>query len=366
MIQGISEARRRSISFDAMARAPAGAGGGDPEGPGRRQPVLLHRRRRHQHHAQQRPLPDQSEAAGRAQRRRRPTIIRRLQQETAGVAGHHALHAAGAGPDHRRHGQPHPVPVRAGERRTRRRSTTWVPKLRRRSCSQAPELADVASDLQQQGLAAYIDDRPRHRRALRHHAGDRRQRALRRLRPAHHLDHLHPVQPVPRDPGGRSRRCRRSLDVAGRDLPAVVAPPAARCRCRRSPRSSSRPAPLQINHLGQFPATTISFNLAPGVSLGAAVDGDPRRRSRTSACRRASSPPSRARRWRSRPRWQRAAADPGGDRHRLHRAGRALRELHPPGHDPLDAALGRRRRAAGADARRRRPRRHRASSASSC
>src|SRR6185312_4252797 len=30
-------------------------------------------------------------------------------------------------------------------------------------------------------------------------------------------------------------------------------------------------APLQINHLGQFPATTVSFNLAPGASLGAAV-----------------------------------------------------------------------------------------------
>jgi multidrug efflux pump len=30
-------------------------------------------------------------------------------------------------------------------------------------------------------------------------------------------------------------------------------------------------APLQINHLGQFPATTISFNLAPQASLGDAV-----------------------------------------------------------------------------------------------
>jgi multidrug efflux pump len=30
--------------------------------------------------------------------------------------------------------------------------------------------------------------------------------------------------------------------------------------------------PLLINHLAQFPATTISFNLAPGVSLGEAVD----------------------------------------------------------------------------------------------
>src|SRR5205085_463217 len=31
-------------------------------------------------------------------------------------------------------------------------------------------------------------------------------------------------------------------------------------------------APMAISHIGQFPATTISFNLAPGVSLGAAVE----------------------------------------------------------------------------------------------
>ncbi|HTH15691.1 MAG TPA: efflux RND transporter permease subunit, partial [Magnetospirillum sp.] len=30
--------------------------------------------------------------------------------------------------------------------------------------------------------------------------------------------------------------------------------------------------PLQVNHLGQFPSTTISFNLAPGASLGQAVE----------------------------------------------------------------------------------------------
>ncbi|MDE2185022.1 MAG: efflux RND transporter permease subunit, partial [Alphaproteobacteria bacterium] len=34
----------------------------------------------------------------------------------------------------------------------------------------------------------------------------------------------------------------------------------------------TRTAPLQIDHLGQFPSNTISFNLAPGASLGAAVD----------------------------------------------------------------------------------------------
>ncbi len=46
----------------------------------------------------------------------------------------------------------------------------------------------------------------------------------------------------------------------------------------------------------------------------------------------------------------RALADPGrGDRD-LHRARRAVRKLHPSADDSLDAALGRRRRAAGADA----------------
>ncbi len=35
---------------------------------------------------------------------------------------------------------------------------------------------------------------------------------------------------------------------------------------------SERPGPLQITHFGQFPATDISFDTAPGYSLGAAVD----------------------------------------------------------------------------------------------
>ena len=34
---------------------------------------------------------------------------------------------------------------------------------------------------------------------------------------------------------------------------------------------SERPVSLVVNHLGQFPAVTISFNAAPGVSLGEAV-----------------------------------------------------------------------------------------------
>ncbi len=37
-------------------------------------------------------------------------------------------------------------------------------------------------------------------------------------------------------------------------------------------RLQTKTAPIQVNHQGQFPAVTISFNLVPGLSLGEAVD----------------------------------------------------------------------------------------------
>ena len=70
--------------------------------------------------------------------------------------GHHALHAAGAGPDDRGPRQPHAVPVHARDRRT----ATSSPRGCRGSstgCAQLPQLADVASDLQDQGLQAYVE-----------------------------------------------------------------------------------------------------------------------------------------------------------------------------------------------------------------
>ncbi|KAJ8138292.1 hypothetical protein OY671_008495, partial [Metschnikowia pulcherrima] len=43
-----------------------------------------------------------------------------------------------------------------------------------------------------------------------------------------------------------------------------------------------------------------------------------------------------------------AVDDPGGDRHHVHRAGRAVRKLPPPDHHPVDAAVGRGGGVAGA------------------
>ncbi len=109
--------------------------------------------------------------------------------------------------------------------------------------------------------------------------------------------------------------------------------------------------PLAINHQGQFPAVTVSFNLAPGGSLGEAVKAINAGRAGRSACRPA-----------SRPSFQGTAAafqasltnEPLLILAALVTVYIVLGVLYEsyihPDHDPLDAALGRRRRAARADA----------------
>ena len=60
--------------------------------------------------------------------------------------------------------------------------------------------------------------------------------------------------------------------------------------------------PLTVNHLGQLPAVTISFNLQPGRVAGRRGGGDPQARARAAACPPPSPPASRARRRPSSPR----------------------------------------------------------------
>ena len=112
---------RRRTSPSTRWPTSAGPGQGDLGRPRRRKPVVVHRRRRLQRHAQFRPHPHQSQAA-RANASRPPaTIIRRLQQETAGVAGISLYHAAGAGPVDRHRRQRHPIPVHPGKSGSSRR-----------------------------------------------------------------------------------------------------------------------------------------------------------------------------------------------------------------------------------------------------
>jgi multidrug efflux pump len=144
----------------------------------------------------------------------------------------------------------------------------WVPKLVERMRA-LPELTDVAADLQDQGLQAFVQ--------------------------------------IDRDSAGRLGITPAAIDTAlynafGQRLVSTIFTQASQYRVvlevkpefRRGPEalkdiyvtSSSGAqvplsaitrvevgtAPLALNHIGQFPAATISFNLARGASLGAAVD----------------------------------------------------------------------------------------------
>ncbi|KWR87399.1 MdtB/MuxB family multidrug efflux RND transporter permease subunit [Cupriavidus sp. IDO] len=145
---------------------------------------------------------------------------------------------------------------------------TWVPRLVER-LKQEPELRDVASDQQNNGLRAYVE--------------------------------------IDRDAAARFGITTAVIDSAlysafGQRLVSTIFTQSSQYRVvletmpgfRTSPQSlaelrlpsssggqvplgafariTERTGPLVINHQGQFPAATISFNLAPGESLGAAVD----------------------------------------------------------------------------------------------
>ncbi len=144
----------------------------------------------------------------------------------------------------------------------------WAPQLYR-AMQKMPQLRDVSSDLQNHGLQVnVVIDRDTAARLGITPAGDR-QRARRRLRAAAGLGDVQRHQPVPRGHGGRP-----AVQQQPRRAPVGLR---ALQQRRRSPAEHVRPlravaASLSVAHQGQFPAVTLSFNLAPGVSLGQATD----------------------------------------------------------------------------------------------
>ncbi len=111
-------------------------------------------------------------------------------------------------------------------------------------------------------------------------------------------------------------------------------------------------ANVVVAHEGQFPSVTLSFDVAPGAALGDAIEAV------HAAEKRAGMPPSVHAAFQGTAAafidvaQERAVPHPRRAHHRLHRPRRPLRELHPPRHDPLDPAVGGRRRAARAHDRR--------------
>ena len=153
-------------------------------------------------------------------------IIDRLQPKLAQVEGITLYHAAGSGPDRRGSGQPHAISVqpRGSERR-------GAEHLDRDACRQAEGAAAncaMSRPTSRRRPARAPGDRSRYRLAPRHHAGDHRQHALRRLRAAPDLDDVHPAQPVPCGAGGRAAS---SSAIRASSTTSICAPPPAdRCR----------------------------------------------------------------------------------------------------------------------------------------
>jgi multidrug efflux pump len=143
----------------------------------------------------------------------------------------------------------------------------WVPRLVER-LQQLDALADVASDQQNQGLQAYIEiDRDAAARlgisigavadALYDAFGQRQVSTI--YTQANQYRVVLETRPeFQRDPEAIAR-----VRVAAADGQPVALSGIARI--------VERPAALLVSHVGQFPAVTVSFNLAPGASLGEAV-----------------------------------------------------------------------------------------------
>ncbi len=145
---------------------------------------------------------------------------------------------------------------------------TWTPKLVA-AMKEHPELSEVASNLQENGLAAFINiDRDSAARlgisvgtvdnALYDAFGQRIVSTI--FTQANQYRVI--LEADPKSYG--------SVD----SLASIYVPSAGGGQVPLSAiaKVSVETRPILINHLAQFPATTVSFNLAPGASLGAAVD----------------------------------------------------------------------------------------------
>jgi multidrug efflux pump len=147
--------------------------------------------------------------------------------------------------------------------------STWVPKLLAR-LEQIPEIEDVASNYAENGLSAYIlIDRPTAGRfgitpatvdnALYDSFGQRIVSTI--FTQSNQYRVILEADPA----------LQQSLGSLGQlYLPSSTATN-GQVPLSAIAKVEEQTAPLEINHLGQFPSTSVSFNLAPGASLGEAI-----------------------------------------------------------------------------------------------
>jgi len=167
----------------------------------------------------------------------------------------------------------------------------WVPRLLDRM-KNLSELRDVASDQQNNGLGLYVSvDRDTAGRlgitpqnvddALYDSFGQRQVSTIYTQTNQFHV--ILEVQPqYQRDAGSlsamyvpigsASANLATTIALAGTNSALTGAAALAPAPLNTLVRANSIPAPIEINHQAQFPVVTVSFNLAPGASLGSAVE----------------------------------------------------------------------------------------------
>ena len=166
----------------------------------------------------------------------------------------------------------------------------WVPRLLERMKA-LPELRDVASDQQNNGIGLLVDiDRdtagrlgitPQNIDDTLYDSFGQRQvstiytqtnqfHVILEVAPHYQLDASalgNLYVPI----GSASANLASTIALAGTNTALTGAAALAPAPLRSLIRTTAIPAPITINHQSQFPVVTLSFNLAPGASLGAAV-----------------------------------------------------------------------------------------------
>ncbi len=167
----------------------------------------------------------------------------------------------------------------------------WVPKLEDRM-KQIPELRDVASDQLNGGLGLRVTiDRDTAGRlgitpqniddALYDAFGQRQVSTIFTQSNQYHVvleagqqwqTNASALRDIYVQIGAASQNLASTIALAGTNTALTGAAPIAQAPLGSFTRAVPVQTPITINHQAQFPVVTMSFNLAPGASLGTAVD----------------------------------------------------------------------------------------------
>jgi len=166
----------------------------------------------------------------------------------------------------------------------------WIPRLVDKM-KEIPELRDVASDQQNNGLGLeVVIDRDTAGRlgitpqnvddALYDAFGQRQVSTIYTQSNQYHVvleaaqqwqQNADSLKDIYVQVGSASANLASTIALAGTNTALTGAAPISQAPLGAFTRFVRTPTPITINHQGQFPVVTLSFNLAPGASLGAAV-----------------------------------------------------------------------------------------------